>query len=325
MHRLVAEVLVELGLRERTVGIAPVGCAVLAYDYFNCDMFEVAHGRAPAVATGAKRARPDRIVFTYPGDGARTEASGEGGAAAGEDAGASPRLGGSDYSLDYASVDSSIAPMVDHAVQDGMATIRDFFGLPFRVPVQVRILPDRDGFNRAFPSECNMKETPCRVVAVGARATLWLLTPMVWTEQACEHDPADTVHVRNLITHELVHAFHGQHAGAPDFSTLQPLAWFVEGLAVYVSGQLDEGRLPAAREALEKGGAPGTLADAWTGEYRDTLSGSLVRYIDETYGREAIKKMLAATTTEQILEATGGTTEADLLDGWKAWVQKETS
>ena len=69
IHRLVAEVLDELGVRERTVGIAPVGCAVLAYNYFNTDFHEASHGRAPAVATGVKRARPDLIVFTYQGDG----------------------------------------------------------------------------------------------------------------------------------------------------------------------------------------------------------------------------------------------------------------
>jgi 2-oxoglutarate ferredoxin oxidoreductase subunit beta len=69
IHRLVAESLDELGLRERTVGIAPVGCAVLAYNYFNCDFQEAAHGRAPALATGAKRVRPDLILFTYQGDG----------------------------------------------------------------------------------------------------------------------------------------------------------------------------------------------------------------------------------------------------------------
>ncbi len=69
IHRMVAESLDELGLRERAVGIAPVGCSVLAYNYFNCDMFEAAHGRAPAVATGAKRCRPALILFTYQGDG----------------------------------------------------------------------------------------------------------------------------------------------------------------------------------------------------------------------------------------------------------------
>jgi 2-oxoglutarate ferredoxin oxidoreductase subunit beta len=68
-HRLVAEATDELGIRGRTVGIAPVGCAVLAYHYLDVDMVEVAHGRAPAVATGIKRVRPDSIVFTYQGDG----------------------------------------------------------------------------------------------------------------------------------------------------------------------------------------------------------------------------------------------------------------
>lgn len=68
-HRLVAEVIDELGIRGRTVGIAPVGCAVLMYNYFTCDFQEAAHGRAPAMATGMKRARPDLIVFTYQGDG----------------------------------------------------------------------------------------------------------------------------------------------------------------------------------------------------------------------------------------------------------------
>ena len=69
VHRLVAEVMDELDLAERAVGVAPVGCAVFAYDYFRCDMIEAAHGRAPAVATGVKRVRPDLFVFSYQGDG----------------------------------------------------------------------------------------------------------------------------------------------------------------------------------------------------------------------------------------------------------------
>ena len=69
IHRLVAECIDELGIAEKTVGVAPVGCAVFAYDYFNVDMLEAAHGRAPAVATGVKRVNPDNVVFTYQGDG----------------------------------------------------------------------------------------------------------------------------------------------------------------------------------------------------------------------------------------------------------------
>ena len=68
-HRLLAEVIDELGIMENTVGVCPVGCSVFLYEYFECDTIEAAHGRAPAVATGVKRTLPDRVVFTYQGDG----------------------------------------------------------------------------------------------------------------------------------------------------------------------------------------------------------------------------------------------------------------
>lgn len=69
IHRLVAEAIDKLGIEGSTIGISPVGCAVLAYNYFGCDFIEAAHGRAPAVATGLKRSNPETIVFTYQGDG----------------------------------------------------------------------------------------------------------------------------------------------------------------------------------------------------------------------------------------------------------------
>jgi 2-oxoglutarate/2-oxoacid ferredoxin oxidoreductase subunit beta len=69
IHKLVAESLVELNVLDKTIAVAPVGCAVFAYEYFNCDAQEAAHGRAPAVATGIKRVHPDNVVFTYQGDG----------------------------------------------------------------------------------------------------------------------------------------------------------------------------------------------------------------------------------------------------------------
>jgi 2-oxoglutarate ferredoxin oxidoreductase subunit beta len=68
-HRLIAEVLEEMNLQEKTIGVASVGCSVFAYNYFDCDFVEAPHGRAPAMATGIKRVLPDRVVFTYQGDG----------------------------------------------------------------------------------------------------------------------------------------------------------------------------------------------------------------------------------------------------------------
>ncbi|WP_411168781.1 thiamine pyrophosphate-dependent enzyme [Clostridium sp. MB05] len=69
IHKLVGEVIEELEILDKTIGVASVGCSVLAYNYFACDMFQAPHGRAPAVATGIKRANPDKVVFTYQGDG----------------------------------------------------------------------------------------------------------------------------------------------------------------------------------------------------------------------------------------------------------------
>ena len=69
VHRLVAEAIDELGIEGKTIGVASVGCSVFTYNYFECDMVQAAHGRAPAVATGVKRSDPSKIVFTYQGDG----------------------------------------------------------------------------------------------------------------------------------------------------------------------------------------------------------------------------------------------------------------
>ncbi|MCL2633150.1 MAG: thiamine pyrophosphate-dependent enzyme [Oscillospiraceae bacterium] len=69
IHRIIAEVIDEMGIDGQTIGVCPVGCSVLAYNYFSCDMIQASHGRSPAVATGVKRAKPDRFVFTYQGDG----------------------------------------------------------------------------------------------------------------------------------------------------------------------------------------------------------------------------------------------------------------
>ena len=69
VHRLVAQAIEELGIEGKTVGVASVGCSVMCYDYFTCDMVQAPHGRAQAVATGLKRARPENVIFTYQGDG----------------------------------------------------------------------------------------------------------------------------------------------------------------------------------------------------------------------------------------------------------------
>jgi len=121
------------------------------------------------------------------------------------------------------------------------------------------------------------------------------------------------------IAHELVQTFHGQHNPTRDFTGMDEAGWFDEGLAVYVSGQLDTGRMASAAN----GAAPDALASAWSGKYRYGVSGSLVAYIDDRFGRAALTGLLYETSTDEIL-AHLGLTEAALLADWRARVVART-
>jgi len=121
------------------------------------------------------------------------------------------------------------------------------------------------------------------------------------------------------MVHELVHVFHGQLNPTGDFTGAEEVGWFVEGLAVHVSGQLERGHLAEPREAINQGVAPVRLVDAWSGKYRYGVCGSLVAYLDVTYGREVIRKMLAVTNQADLL-ALVGVTESELLDQWRKFV-----
>lgn len=197
--------------------------------------------------------------------------------------------------------------------------IETFFGLPFASPVSVKLASDRAAFDAIFPADWGMAPTQCWMVGVGVADWMALLSPAAWPAEACDHDAADDRHVQGLITHELVHTFHGQHNPTRDFTGMDEAGWFVEGLAVYVSGQLDTGRMASAADAVAKGAAPDALANAWSGKYRYGVSGSLVAYIDDRFGRAALTGLLDATSTQDIL-ARLGLTEAALLADWKAWV-----
>jgi len=101
-----------------------------------------------------------------------------------------------------------------------------------------------------------------------------------------------------------------------DFSAVEGLDWFVEGLAVYASGQLDEQPISPATDALKAGVMPEQLADAWKGKYRYGVSGSLVRYLDRRVGRAVLTSMLRATTQAEVL-ALAGMSESELLTKWR--------
>lgn len=206
-------------------------------------------------------------------------------------------------------------------VETGRGRVEGFFGQPFMSPVSIVIAPTRAAFDTSLPAKWELTPTQCWMVGVGGGNMLALLSPSAWAGQACEHDGKDARHIQEIITHELVHVYHGQRNPTGDFMGMDDAGWFVEGLAVLVSGQLDDGKRPAAADAIASGAAPSKLADAWSGKFRYGISGSMVAYIDSAYGRPAVIDLLPAITNEQILHKLG-VTEAEFLARWRNWVTR---
>lgn len=204
-------------------------------------------------------------------------------------------------------------------VAEGQRTVAAFFGSPYPDRFTVRLSPNRKAFTEFFRKKWNMSETQCWWVAAGVADTFIMLSPRVWPKEACEHDPKDEAHVKGIVIHELVHVFHGQHN--PKVEELDEIGWFVEGLAAYVSGQLKMRHRGAARKAIESGAAPKRLSKAWSGAHRYGVAGSLVKYIDVTYGRDMIIKMLPVVSQTDLLGMIK-LTESELLDAWHEFVMK---
>ena len=204
----------------------------------------------------------------------------------------------------------------------GKQMVETFFEKPFCDSVTVVVCPSREVFTAAFPPEWGMSETECWMVAAGVADQLIVLSPRVWDQESCEHDPQDIQHVQGIVAHELVHVFHGQYNPTRDFTGAEEVGWFAEGLAVHVSGQLNQGHLAEPREAIEQGKAPTQLSEAWSGKYRYGVCGSLVAYMDRAFGRDTLRNMLAVTNQADLL-ALAGVTESELLYKWKEFVLAE--
>jgi hypothetical protein len=219
--------------------------------------------------------------------------------------------------------DDAIAVSLKPQFEQGQKRVEQFFRKPFRSRFDIEVVPDRAAFDDYFRKRWKIPKTEDWMVASGVADRLVILSPRVWKTQAVEHDPANVEHVRDIIAHELVHVYHGQHNPHPDFDGMDDLGWFVEGLAVYVSGQLE--RSPhrgGAREALSAGKAPAKLADAWSGRYRYGVAGSMAEFVDVRYGRAALEKLMPVVTNEEALKALN-TTESKFLETWKAYLSDQ--
>jgi hypothetical protein len=220
------------------------------------------------------------------------------------------------------STNVNTAEALHSAATSATRQIEQFFGHPFPKKFDIFVLADRAALDRSLPVEWGIAPTQCWMVAAGVSDRLWILSPDVWREQACDHDPENAKHVRDIVAHELVHVFHGQMNPSGDFSAVENIDWFVEGLATYVSGQLEEQHLLSAEDALKAHAEPKQLSDAWKGKYRYGVSGSLVRYLDRQVGHVKLNQMLRATNQVELL-AIAGMSESELLDKWRRSVAEK--
>lgn len=219
-----------------------------------------------------------------------------------------PRITASD-------ADASLVAGLRDDLAAAQRDIETFFGQPFARAYEVQVFPGRKALDEAFARRWQVPQTECWIVAAGVGDGMLLLSPRVWKSEACEHDGSDGAHVREIVTHELVHVYHGQRNPSPEFEGQDDIGWFAEGLATLVSGQLARAHRGAALEAIASGQAPRSLARAWSGRYRYGVSGSLVEYVDRRWGRATVFRLLGATTQAQVLELLA-TSEPALLAGW---------
>jgi hypothetical protein len=164
----------------------------------------------------------------------------------------------------------------------------------------------------AFKSEC-------WTVASGISKKIDILSPKIWDTESCEHKYGQKEQTQRLITHELVHVFHGQLTVSSDFNDVKNIDWFIEGLATYASGQCDSNRIVEFIKAINSGTIPQAIEQFWTGKLKYALSGAMVMYIDERYGRIKLKELLKDNEKEKILQVPG-VTEINLLSGWKEYM-----
>ncbi len=222
------------------------------------------------------------------------------------------------FTLYYMPADSAWVQLVDRDVLMGQFAIRDFFGRGIRQRFRVYLFPERRMLDLEWKEAWGDSsfKSQCWMVASGVASRLDLLSPRVWSSQTCEHNAEDSVEIQRLITHELVHIFHAQFNPRPGLEGLDSLAWFIEGLAVYSSGQLDAQRMKDVQSTIAAGAEPKHLGEFWSGKSRYGNAGSLVRFIDRKYGRDALLALMAMDDERDMLRYLG-TAEDSLISRWK--------
>lgn len=226
------------------------------------------------------------------------------------------------YSLTFTAADEVNCREYNTLVRNGMNSVKSFFKSAYKNDFTVIVHPNRHSLDSSWQIEFGMPDfkSDCWMVASGIASKIDLISPKKWDTESCEHKYSETAETQKLITHELVHVFHGQNNVSPDFSNTEGIDWFVEGLATFVSGQCDSARIANVKKAMNENKIPASLDDFWKGENKYGLSGSVVMYIDSKYGRAKLVTLLPFNKKTEILAALK-TTEPELLNGWKNYMQ----
>jgi len=225
------------------------------------------------------------------------------------------------YAIHYTGKDSANLQAYVNLINNGIRTVSNFFSDTFHQKPAVFIYYTRTELDAQWQKDWQMPgfKSECWMVASGVAAKLDMISPVQWKKEACEHDFNDITGTQQLITHELVHVYHGQLNASPDFSDVSGIDWFVEGLATYASGQCDGKRLAEVKLAVAENSFPKTLDGFWTGKLKYGMSGSLVMFIDKKYGRQQLIQLLPFNRKQQILDALS-VTEEQLLSDWKNYM-----
>ncbi len=226
------------------------------------------------------------------------------------------------FNLVYTAGDRKLKKEYTRFTENGIKEVKNFFSNSFNKKFEVYIHPGRRSLDSTWQKDWKMPDfkSECWMVASGVAARLDLLSPTMWGKEACEHIYSEKDKTQKLITHELIHVFHGQQNASPDFSNTEGIDWFAEGLATYVSGQCDSSRISEIKKAITANKIPDGLDKFWTGKLKYGLSGSVVMYIDYKFGRTKLKELLPYNKKSEILSSLN-TTEGELLAGWEKYMR----
>jgi hypothetical protein len=223
-----------------------------------------------------------------------------------------------EYTIHYTNADKDKIINIDDQLQAGFKHIVDFFHHSFINRFDVYIFPDRNLMDKQWQKDWGDStfQSQCWMIASGVGHRLDILSPNAWAKEACDHNANDSREIRQVIWHELVHVFHGQYNPDHTFNYIEKLDWLVEGVATFVSGQLDAKRTQRIQQLINENKVPSTLDNFWKGREKYGLSGSMVAYIDAKYGTNKLFELLKQTNKEAALTSLA-ISEMQLLVDWK--------